>query len=91
LPGCINDVKSKSEIYPIPAGQVLYVKPNINRDKLVRIDILNTSGETIISDLAERNGNDYIISLDISMLPAGFYLCNLIYLNGTKQSLRFIK
>ncbi len=91
LPGYRDDVYNKSEIYPVPAGQVLHVKSNNSSDKIVRIDILNTNGEMIISDLAMTNGNDYFVSLDISMLPAGFYLCNLIYFNGTKQSLRFIK
>jgi hypothetical protein len=91
LPGYINDVNSKSEIYPVPAGQVLYVNPNKSRDRIVRMDILNVKGEIIISDLPGRNGNDYPIPLDISMLPAGYYLCNLFYLNSTKQSLRFIK
>ncbi len=91
LPGYRDDVYNKSEIYPVPAGQVLHVKSNNSSDKIVRIDILNTNGEMIISDLAMTNGNDYFVSLDISMLPAGFYLCNLTYFNGTKQSLRFIK
>ncbi len=35
LPGYINDVNSKSEIYPIPAGQVLYVKPNNSPGKII--------------------------------------------------------
>ncbi len=90
VPGNSDDVYNKPEIYPIPAGQVLNVKPNNSRDKIVRIDIVNTGGEMIISNLAMTNGNDYSVSLDISMLPAGLYLY-LIHFNGTKQSLRFIK
>jgi hypothetical protein len=87
----LNITSGKAEFYPVPAGRILYIKSNKSGETILRLDILNADGEIILSDLPVGNCNTCPVSIDVSKIPNGFYICNLIYLSGIRESLRFIK
>ena len=78
------------EVYPVPASDLLYLKsPKILND-LKQIEILTSGGQVMMSNHPlKQEGN--LLQLDVSGLPAGFYIGKLIYKNGSIQSFRFVK
>jgi hypothetical protein len=61
----------KVNIYPNPAGDVLYIE----MDELTgaKIDVINLLGETILTELAEES----CISINLSGLTEGFYIVRI--------------
>ncbi len=87
--GCrMSTSKVKISIYPNPAVSTASIV--INQDKEERFDVLiyNKTGQLMARHRSSEGSN--IISFDVSHLPQGDYVADVVGNNGTKQTLRFI-
>jgi|GEM_PF-2160127 len=91
MPTRIGKIKENPlVVYPIPASDVLNMKIQPDHGGASRIEILTSSGQVVTIQSALREENN-LIQLDISELPAGFYVGKLVYRNGMQQAFRFVK
>jgi len=78
-------INSQLKIYPNPAHE--YV--NIHSDEeLLRVDIVSSLGNTIISQIARHGEN---VSLPIESLTPGVYFAKLTFADGRQQMEKLIK
>lgn len=66
-------------VYPNPASDILYINLSKTDRSAGTIRMINFEGKTVLSQHALNEG---VLSLDISHLPAGIYLC--CYTNSTE-------
>jgi|WetSurSiteA1Bulk_404760.scaffolds.fasta_scaffold10186_2 hypothetical protein len=78
------------EVYPVPAKDILYVKTQTIPEKIVKIDLLTSNGQVIMSVPAVKQA-DNLLQLDVSGLPAGFYMGRLTIDDTSVQTFRFVK
>ncbi|HLO89953.1 MAG TPA: T9SS type A sorting domain-containing protein [Lentimicrobium sp.] len=71
---------SKINIYPNPAGDILYIDGN---NPVTKVEIYSVSGQLI---LTSNNKN----AVDISSLDSGVYVSK-VYMNGMQSTSKFIK
>jgi hypothetical protein len=88
-PTAIRDLEEAPHVYPVPASDILYIKPALAVHPS-RIEIMGASGELLISKETDA-GEPGTYQLDVSSLPSGFYMGRLIYVNGKPQAFRFVK
>jgi PKD repeat protein len=93
-PGAPTGIKklteSSLEVYPVPATDVLYLKMAVTSIDIDKIEILTSSGQMVIGNNAIKQDKD-LLQVDISGLPAGFYIGKLLYHDGSRHSFRFVK
>jgi PKD repeat protein len=79
------------EVFPVPAGNILYVRPGESYADLMTIEILSSNGQLLgIRTFAEEQAEE-TVEMDVSSLPAGFYLGKLLFRDGSKSLFRFVK
>jgi PKD repeat protein len=78
------------EVYPVPASDVLFVKTTTEYGVAERIEIISANGQVVGNRTISKQDRG-TLQLDVSDLPAGYYIGKLVYKNGTRQSFRFIK
>jgi PKD repeat protein len=84
-----NPESASLSVYPVPAQDRLFITlPNNNR--VSRLDVVASSGQAV-QVYTYINQVDENIELDVSELPAGFYIGRLTYNNGIHQVFRFVK
>ena len=87
--GCrMSASKVKLSIYPNPAVSTASIV--INQEKEERFDVMiyNKTGQLMARHRSAEGSN--IITFDVSHLPQGDYIADVVGNNGTKQTLRFI-
>ncbi len=92
-PGAPTGIREQGEeplIYPVPAGDILYVRlPQGLAPE--RIEILGANGALLITRIPDATNGAETCPVDISRLPSGFYMGRMIYAGGTPQPFRFVK
>jgi PKD repeat protein len=78
------------EVYPVPASHVLNIKTTAAFGTAERVEILNASGQVVNAPPVTKEDNS-TLQLDVSDLPAGYYIGKLIFRNGRQQAFRFVK
>lgn len=78
------------EVYPVPASHVLHIKTTAEYGTAERVEILNASGQVVNTPPVTKEDNS-TLQLDVSDLPAGYYIGKLVYKNGRQQAFRFVK
>ena len=85
-----EDLSVKSQqlkVYPNPAGDILNIDLTGMSEAEGTLSILNFEGKTVLS---RQVNNEGVLSLDISSLPTGIYLCR--YSNATEiKTVKIIK
>ena len=81
-------VQSKMlKVYPNPVGDILNINLTGKSETEGTLSILNFEGKTVLS---RQVNNEGVLSLDISHLPTGIYLCR--YSNATEiKTVKIIK
>jgi hypothetical protein len=75
------------KVYPNPVGDILNIDLTGMSEAEGRLSILDFKGKTLVS---RQVNNEGVISLDISHLPVGIYLC--LYNTATEiTTLKIIK
>lgn len=80
----INDINSDTRIrlFPNPAQDILTIDAD---GKINQINIYNTQGQLVLSSENQSR------SIDVSLLPAGIYILNVMFDDNTQSSARFIR
>jgi hypothetical protein len=79
-----QSVPGRLEIYPNPAGRVLYIK---NTSEIQSVDIVNMTGQV----LKQVSNQGFYIPINVESLDPGFYLLQMITTDGHTKSCRFLK
>ena len=77
-----EDLSVKSQqlkVYPNPVGDILNINLTGKSETEGTLSILNFEGKTLVT---RKVSNEGVLSLDISHLPTGIYLCR--YSNATE-------
>ncbi|MDD5571873.1 MAG: PKD domain-containing protein [Bacteroidales bacterium] len=64
---------SKPAIYPNPAGNILMIEKDNDKNKILFVEIVNVLGEKIYSANIENNSGKFKKSLNIKDVPTGVY------------------
>ncbi|NRA92960.1 MAG: T9SS type A sorting domain-containing protein [Psychroserpens sp.] len=72
-------------VFPNPANNILYINSNISRS--FQIEILNTLGQTILS----QNYNNSSITIDLSFFSKGLYFLKINSEDDKLQTIKFVK
>ena len=76
------------EVYPVPATDLLNIKTTYGAAE--RVEIINSNGQLVNAlRVSKQDGN--ALQLDVSDLPAGYYIGKLVFKDGTRQPFRFTK
>lgn len=85
-----EDLSVKSQqlkVYPNPVGDILNINLTGKSETEGTLSILNFEGKTLVT---RKVSNEGVLSLDISHLPTGIYLCR--YSNATEnKTVKIIK
>ena len=74
-------------VYPNPVGDILNINLTGKSETEGTLSILNFEGKTLVT---RKVSNEGVLSLDISHLPTGIYLCR--YINATEiKTVKIIK
>jgi PKD repeat protein len=88
--GIRKPVGTSPEVYPVPATDVLYLKTAEPNNDIEKIELLTSSGQLVIGVKVAKQGDNQL-ELDVSGLPAGFYLGKISKHDGSIASFRFVK
>jgi hypothetical protein len=88
--GTENPVADTPVVYPIPADDVLNVVLSENGNSIDKIDILSANGQVLKQTRTIRQ-NNRAVQIEVSSLPAGFYIGRLILSDGSMQTFKFLK
>jgi PKD repeat protein len=79
------------EVFPVPAGNTLYVRRlEMNRD-LSGIEVISSNGQVLGHHSFDKSPADRTVEIDVSSLPPGFYMGRMIYKDGSQSKFRFVK
>jgi len=86
LPAIVHAKEEKTSLYPNPATDRLYFKSTLVENDEIRVEILTLDGKILIS----KNTNPYELSISVSGLSPGMYICRISSRNKLSSS-KFIK
>ena len=86
LPAIVHAKEEKTSLYPNPATDRLYFKSTFVENDEVRVEILTLDGKILIS----KNTNAYELSISVSGLSPGMYICRISSRKELSSS-KFIK
>ncbi len=82
-----NDVSENLSVYPNPAGNLINIDLSENNGNSAVVQLINLSGQMVQSVQVNQSG---VISMDISSLSRGVYVCR--YINGSEiKTVKVIK
>jgi len=79
------------EVYPVPAGNSLFIRQAELNRKLTSIEVISSGGQVLDLHSFDQVPANRIIEIDVSSLPPGFYMGRLIYRDGSHSQFRFVK
>lgn len=77
-------------LYPNPVSNTLNINVNSDTQNNVRIDVINYTGQTILSNVNNVSQGNNTISLDVSSLTQGVYFAKISTDNNVK-TVKFVK
>jgi PKD repeat protein len=91
-PTGIKDRELKSpEVYPVPAGNTLYIRQVELSKELSGIELISSNGQVMGHYPFNRMQSERTVEIDVSSLSPGFYMGRLIYTDGSQSKFRFVK
>ncbi len=78
-------------VYPVPAGNTLYIKPGSNAHEVQRIEIVNAGGQIMGFTEVEGQPAGSTLEMDVSELNSGFYMGILVFKDGSRSRFSFVK
>lgn len=84
-----NEVIKSAKVFPNPAAHNVVLLVPSQRNSLATIELIDISGRKVLSLEKELSYGDNMINIDVSYLPVGSYLLNIIS-DGTNASNRVI-
>jgi hypothetical protein len=81
---------SKTNLFPIPASNILYLAPNENVNGPTRIKIFDIFGNEVL-DLKENLQKDCLVEINIDVLPQGVYFLCISNIRTGVEILKFEK
>ena len=78
-------------IYPNPVVEELNIQANFAKSEIKTLEILNTIGQKINTQLRDLSSQDNNLLIDISNIPSGYYLLRASLINGNTIIIPFIK
>jgi PKD repeat protein len=89
--GIKNKEMKEPEVYPVPAGNTLYIRQVELNSDLTGVEVINSNGQVLGHYSFSKATSDRTVEIDVSSLSPGFYLGRLIYRDGTQNKFRFVK
>jgi PKD repeat protein len=89
--GLKNNEKGEPEVYPVPAGNTLFIRPGERYRDLLKIEVINANGQVLKIRSFDQEPAESTIQIDVSSLTPGFYMGRLIYQDGSQGKFRFVK
>ncbi len=74
------------QIYPNPANDLIHLVPNDNKDVIQQISIIDITGAVVLQEEITVQSNTSGVNIDISALPSGIYLINILHNGGTTSN-----
>jgi PKD repeat protein len=91
-PTGIKDKELKApEVYPVPAGNTLYIRQPESQRELSGVEVINSNGQVLGQYSYNKVQAERTIEINVSTLSPGFYMGRLIYKDGTQSKFRFVK
>jgi PKD repeat protein len=89
--GLKNKELQAPEVYPVPAGNTLYIRQmELNKD-LSGIEVISSNGQVQGHYSFSKTPGERTVEIDVSSLSPGFYMGRLIYKDGSQSNFRFVK
>jgi len=85
-----NDEAATFEIYPNPASDILTMDVSLDRDQQISVCIYDLTGRLMLTHMQTLSAGDQELKLDISALPAGYYLAQ-VSMSSINQTIKFVK
>ncbi len=80
-----------SNIYPVPASDMVYVEFLSNELTEITIEIYDVSGRVLTSAKADATTGVNVVNLDVTSLPIGTYFVNITTASGESSVEKIIK
>jgi PKD repeat protein len=89
--GINNKELQAPEVYPVPAGNTLYIRQAETSRELSGIDVVSSNGQVLGHYPFSSSQTERTVEIDVSSLSPGFYMGRLIYKDGSQSKFRFVK
>jgi PKD repeat protein len=89
--GTGNHGSTDPEVFPVPASDILYIKPGERYADLVTVEILSSNGQVLVLRSFDGEAAERTVEMNLSSLRAGFYVGRLTYSDGTRSQFRVVK
>jgi len=78
------------KLFPNPVADKLYISLSLTKSALLKVSIMNITGQVIYTEQSNSEGGQNTIELNTSALPSGLYFVQISY-NGQIISRKFVK
>ena len=85
-----NDDAAAFEIYPNPASSVLHLKIALDQEQQIVVRIYDVAGKLMLNKTQTFSAGQQEMEMDISALPAGYYLAQ-VSTGAVNQTMKFVK
>ena len=82
----INKNLNQTTVYPNPANKQLWLQQNANKQNIKNLLMYNVQGNLINQNFKTTNA-----AFNVEHLATGIYFLNIVYANGTQQTIKWCK
>jgi len=82
----INTNQNQTTVYPNPANKQLWLQQNANKQTIKNLLMYDVQGNLINQTFKTTNA-----AINVEHLATGIYFLNIVYVNGTQQTIKWCK